>query len=80
MSNQSGKSFGHKPAIVSLVAALSCAGAGHALASRPTAVTNTGGADLSARIAALGERIEAIDPALVRDLPDLTNIAQWRNR
>jgi hypothetical protein len=80
MSSQSEKPFGQRTAIVSLVAALSCAGAGNALASLPTAPANTGAADLSARVAALGKRIEAINPALARRLPQLTNVAQWRNR
>jgi hypothetical protein len=79
MSNQS-KPLGRRTAFVSLVAALSCASAGSALASRPTAPATTGKADLAARVAALGKRIEAIDPAVARDLPDLTHIAQWRNR
>jgi hypothetical protein len=80
MSSQSNKPFGQGTAVVSLVAALTCACAGNALASRPATAPDTGEAELSARVASLVKRLQAIEPALVRELPALKNIAQWRNR
>jgi hypothetical protein len=35
---------------------------------------------LSARVAAIVERIRLLEPTLLRDLPPEAKIAQWRNR
>jgi hypothetical protein len=68
-----------KTIVVSLVAAVTCASTGDALASRPTVEPRVAEQELSTRIAAIIERVRLINPALVRDLPPETEIAQWRN-
>ena len=65
--------------VVSLIAAVTGVWASDALARRPTVDPRVGDQELSARVAAIVERVRLIDPALVRDLPPQTNIAQWRN-
>jgi hypothetical protein len=68
-----------KTILVSLIAAVTCAAGGDAVASRPTGEPRVAEQQLSTRIAAIIERVRLTDPALVRDLPPETNIAQWRN-
>ena len=65
--------------VVSLIAAVTGVWAGDALANRLTVEARVGDQELSTRVAAIVERVRLIDPALVRDLPPQTNIAQWRN-
>ena len=65
--------------VVSLVAAVTCALASDALASRLPADRCTGEQELSARVAAIVEHVRLVNPALVRDLPPEKKIAQWRN-
>jgi hypothetical protein len=65
--------------VVSLVAAVTCAFASDALASRLPADRRTGEQELSARVAAIVEHVRLVNPALVRDLPAEKKIAQWRN-
>jgi len=65
--------------VVSLIAAVTGVWASDALASRPAVAPGVGDQELSARVAAIVERVRLIDPALVRDLPPEPNIAQWRN-
>ena len=65
--------------VVSLIAAVSSVWASDALASLPTVEPRVGDQELSARVDAIVERVRLIDPALVRDLPPETKIAQWRN-
>jgi hypothetical protein len=65
--------------VASLAGMVTGVWASDALASRPTVAAHVGDQELSARVAAIVERIRLIDPALVRDLPPETKIAQWRN-
>jgi hypothetical protein len=65
--------------VVSLVAAVACALATDTHASRLETNANVGEQELTTRVARIVERIEAGDPALVRDLPPENKIAQWRN-
>jgi len=65
--------------VVSLIAAVTGAWGSDALASRPTVAARGGDQELSARVAAIVERVRLVDPALMRDLPPQTKIAQWRN-
>jgi hypothetical protein len=65
--------------VVSLIAAVTGVWAGDALASQPTIAARVGDQELSARVAAIVERVSLVDPALVRDLPPQIKIAQWRN-
>ena len=65
--------------VASLVAAVTCALASDALASRLPVDRCTGEQELSARVAAIVERVRLVNPALVRDLPPEKKIAQWRN-
>jgi hypothetical protein len=65
--------------VVSLVAAVTCVLASDALASRLAAEPPVGEQKLTARVAAIVERVRLVDPALVRDLPPEKKIAQWRN-
>ena len=64
---------------VSLVAAVACVWASDAVASRPTVEPRVRDQELSARVAGIVERVRRAEPALVRDLPPETKIAQWRN-
>ena len=80
MSHQPDKPFTQRTAVVSLVAALTCAFANDAAASRPTVTPNSGEPELSARVASLVQRIQIIEPTLLRHLPAQRTIAQWRNR
>jgi hypothetical protein len=65
--------------VASLVAAVTCALAGDALASRLPADRCAGEQELSARVAAIVAHVRLLNPALVRDLPTEKKIAQWRN-
>lgn len=65
--------------VASLVAAVTCALAGDALASRLPAAQCTGEQELSARVSAIVESVRLVNPALLRDLPREKKIAQWRN-
>ena len=65
--------------VVSLIAAVASVWASDVLASLPTAEPRVGDQELSGRVAAIVERVRLTDPALVRDLPPETKIAQWRN-
>jgi hypothetical protein len=67
-------------AVVTLVAAVACALAGDAPAGRLAVEPNAADQDLSARAAAIVERIRLREPTLLRDLPPEAKIAQWRNR
>jgi hypothetical protein len=67
-------------AAVSLVAAVACALSGEAMASWPAAETKVGALELSARVATIVETVRLGEPALLRDLPLTTKMAQWRNR
>ena len=70
----------HKGTVVaSLVAAVTCALASDALASRLPADRYSGGQELSARVAAIVEHVRLVNPALVRNLLPEQKIAQWRN-
>jgi hypothetical protein len=80
MSHQPDKPFTQRTAVVSLVAALTCAFANDAAASRPAVTPNSGETELSARVASLAKRLQALEPALLRDLENSPKIAQWRNR
>jgi hypothetical protein len=63
-----------------VVAAVACAFACDANASRLPVEPNAGDQELSARVAAIVERIRLLEPTLLRDLPPEAKIAQWRNR
>jgi hypothetical protein len=65
--------------VASLVAAVTCALASDALASRLPPDRCISGQELSARVAAIVEHIRLANPTLVRDLPPQKKIAQWRN-
>jgi hypothetical protein len=80
MSHHPDKPFGQGTAVVSLVAALTCAFASNAVASQAPAQPRGGEQELSARVATIVERMRLVGPTLVRDLPPNMNIAQWRNR
>ena len=80
MSDQPDRPFAQRTAVVSLVAALTCAFANDAAASRPAAAPNRSETELSARVAALAKRLQALEPTLLRDLENSPKIAQWRNR
>jgi hypothetical protein len=67
-------------AVVTLVAAVACALASDACASRLPVEPSAGEQELSARVAAIVERIRLGEPTLPRDLPPEAKIAQWRNR
>jgi hypothetical protein len=54
--------------------------ASDAVATRLSAEPSAGERDLSARVAAIVERIRLGEPTLQRDLPPEVKIAQWRNR
>lgn len=70
---------GRGAVVVSLIGAVACALASDALASLPPAEPSAREPDLSARVAAIVERIRLADPTLVRVLPPEGKIAQWRN-
>jgi hypothetical protein len=55
---------------VSIVAALACVLSSDANASRPAAEANVGAQDLATRA----------EPTILRDLPAVTKMAQFRNR
>jgi|HubBroStandDraft_6_1064221.scaffolds.fasta_scaffold619291_1 hypothetical protein len=80
MSNELDMPLGQRTAVVSLVAVFACALASDAVASRLPTEPSAGEVDLSARVAAIVERIRLSEPALQRDLPPEVKIAQWRNR
>jgi hypothetical protein len=80
MSNELDMPLGQRTAVVSLVAVFACALASDAVASRLPTEPSAGEVDLSARVAAIVERIRLSGPALQRDLPPEVKIAQWRNR
>jgi hypothetical protein len=66
-------------AVVTVVAAVACALA-YASANRLPVEPSAGDQELSARVAAIIERIRVREPTLLRDLPPEAKIAQWRNR
>jgi hypothetical protein len=80
MSNELDMPLGQRTAVVSLVAVFACALASDAVASRLPTEPSAGEVDLSARVAAIVERIRLSEPALQRDLAPEVKIAQWRNR
>jgi hypothetical protein len=65
---------------VSIVAALACVLSSEANASRPVAEANVGAQDLATRAASIVEWIRLREPTILRDLPAVTKMAQWRNR
>jgi hypothetical protein len=67
-------------AVVTVVAAVACALAYDASANRLPVEPSAGDQELSARVAAIIERIRVREPTLLRDLPPEAKIAQWRNR
>jgi hypothetical protein len=67
-------------AVASLVAAVACVAAGDARASRLPVAPSAANQELSARVAAIVERIRLDQPTLLRDLPPEAKLAQWRNR
>jgi hypothetical protein len=71
--------LGQGTGVASLVTAVVCVLASDALASRPSVEPYVGEQALSARVAAIVERVRLADPALVRDLPPTMKMAQWRN-
>ena len=80
MSDQHRPHLRHGPTVVSLVAALTCAFASDASASRPSVAARIDNDQLAARVAAIVERIRLSEPALLRDLPPDSKVAQWKNR
>ena len=70
----------HGPTVVSLVAALTCAFASDASASRPSVAARFDKDQLAARVAAIVERIRLSEPTLIRDMPPDSTVAQWKNR
>jgi hypothetical protein len=71
---------GQEIAATSLVAIVACALASEALASPSPAAPGPGQRDLSARVAAIVERINLGEPTLIRGLPPERTIMAWRNR
>jgi hypothetical protein len=49
-------------------------------ASRPAAEANVGAQGLATRAASIVEWIRLREPTILRDLPAVTKMAQWRNR
>ena len=80
MSDQHRPHLRRGPTVVSLVAALTCAFASDASASRPSVAARIDNDQLAARVAAIVERIRLSEPALLRDLPPDSKVAQWKNR
>ena len=80
MSEQKRPHLRQGPTVVSLVAALTCAFASDASASRPSVPARVDSDHLAARVAAIVERIRLSEPTLIRDLPPDSKVAQWRNR
>jgi hypothetical protein len=71
--------LGRGTAVVSLLTAITCALTTDALAGLPRAQSRARERELSARAAAIVERIRLGDPTLVPAQPPETRIAQWRN-
>jgi hypothetical protein len=65
-------------AAVSLVAAVACALASEAQASRLPTELNVGGSGLSTRVAAIAERVRASDTTFLSRVPSEPKMA-WRN-
>jgi hypothetical protein len=65
--------------VASLVAAVACVWASDAPANGSATEPSAAGKELSARIAAIVERVRLVDPALARDLPADKKIVQFRN-
>ena len=65
---------------VSIVAALACVLSSEANANRPAAEANVGAQDLSPRAASIVEWSRLREPPVLRALPAVTKMAQWRNR
>lgn len=65
--------------VASLVAAVACVWASDAPANGSTTEPRAAGKELSARIAAIVERVRIVDPTLARDLPADKKIVQFRN-
>ena len=80
MSDQHRPHLRHGPTVVSLVAALTCAFASDASASRTSVAARVDNEQLADRVAAIVEQIRLSEPTLIRDLPPDAKIAQWRNR
>lgn len=80
MSDQCRPYLRHGPTVVSLVAALTCAFASNASASRSSVPARVDNDQLAARVAAIVERIRLSEPTLLRDLSPDAKVAQWRNR
>jgi hypothetical protein len=68
-----------KTAMVSLVALVASAVVSDAVAALPAAHSSAPDQELSARVAAVVERIRLGDPTLVPALRPETKFAQWRN-
>lgn len=66
-------------AVVTLAAAVACALAGDAFASRVPTQLTAGEPEFSARVSTIVERIRLGEPSLLRELPADAKIAQWRN-
>jgi hypothetical protein len=80
MSEQKKPYLRHGPTVVSLVAALTCAFASNASASRPSVPARVDNDQLRVRVTAIVERIRLSEPTLLRELPPDATVAQWRNR
>jgi hypothetical protein len=74
------KSLGKGKAVASLVGVVACVLASDSLARQSPAEPSVGEQTLSARVAAIAERIRSAEPTIVRELPPEVKIAQWRNR
>ena len=70
---------GQGTAVVSLAAVITCALATEAFARHTPNPPRVSENELSARVAAIVERIRLLSPTLVGDLPPDLRIAQWRN-
>ena len=75
MSDQPDRSFAQGTAVVSLVAALTCAFANTTVAGGTPSAAVTGETELSARVKTLVEQLRRAEPTL----PRTGNIAEFRN-
>jgi hypothetical protein len=69
----------HRPAVVSLIAAVACALTGKAYASGTPIDTNADKLGLAARVATVIERVRQAEPTILHNLPPNLRIVQWRN-
>jgi hypothetical protein len=74
-----GRPLGQGAAVMSLIAALTCALTADALATQAPIDTSVSEPELSARAGALRERVRLLNPTLLRNLPENKKIVQWRN-